>query len=99
MNEQPSHVQQQQQQQRRRRLLLVKYGGSAVTIKDRLETLNPEALHSCADHVRELLLQTNAAVIGPDDCHLTEIVIVHGAGKLPTLPYLSTMLMTIHSMD
>jgi isopentenyl phosphate kinase len=69
----------EQLQQQKRRLLLVKYGGSAVTIKDRLETLHPEALHSCADHVSELL-RTNAA-LGPDD-YRTEIVIVHGAGTV-----------------
>jgi hypothetical protein len=73
----------EQLQQQKRRLLLVKYGGSAVTIKDRLETLHPEALHSCADHVSELL-RTNAA-LGPDD-YRTDIVIVHGAGTVPTLP-------------
>lgn len=66
--------------QQKRRLLLVKYGGSAVTIKDRLETLHPEALHSCADHVSELLRNN-----GQDD-YRTEIVIVHGAGTVPNLP-------------
>lgn len=70
----------EQLQQQKRRLLLVKYGGSAVTIKDRLEMLHPEALHSCADHVSELL-RTNAAL-----GYRTEIVIVHGAGTVPTLP-------------
>ena len=84
----------EQLQQQKRRLLLVKYGGSAVTIKDRLETLHPEVLHSCADHVSELL-RTNAA-LGPDD-YRTDIVIVHGAGTAPTLP--NSILAHDHPLD